>query len=90
MTTGGSGGAVPEDQARVAALEARVAALEAENAALRRTGTLYEALSDNAPAVLYVKDRDGRFLLQLSADELDAIGKALPWLHLAPETPHRA
>ncbi len=63
MTTGGSGGAVPEDQARAAALEARVAALEAENAALRRTGTLYEALSDNAPAVLYVKDRDGRFLL---------------------------
>ncbi|MEZ4299465.1 MAG: ATP-binding protein [Polyangiaceae bacterium] len=49
--------------ASVDELRERIAQLEAENAALRTTGTLLRAVADHAPVVIYVKDRDGRFLL---------------------------
>ncbi len=57
----------------VSTLQARIEELEAENARLRTTGTLLQAIADNAPAVIYVKDRNSRFLLsnQQHADLLD-------------------
>jgi len=66
----------------VAALEARIAQLEAENAKLRTTSMLMQAVADNAPTVIYVKDRDHRFILSnqrhaslLGRTPLDVIGK---------------
>ena len=67
MRQDGELGGETDPQARFARLEsellARVARLEAENAVLRTTGTLLRAVADHAPVVIYVKDRDGRFLL---------------------------
>ncbi len=47
----------------VAELRAQIARLEAENAALRKTRTLLQGVADHAPVVIYIKDRQGRFLL---------------------------
>lgn len=43
-------------------LRARIEELEAENAALRRTRALLQGIADHAPAVVYIKDRRGRFV----------------------------
>jgi rsbT co-antagonist protein RsbR len=43
-------------------LRARIAELEAENAALRRSRALLQGIADHAPAVVYIKDRRGRFV----------------------------
>ena len=51
------------DERSLAELRARVAELEAQNAAFRQAGTLLQAITDNAPAIIYAKDRDSRFLL---------------------------
>jgi rsbT co-antagonist protein RsbR len=47
----------------VAELRAQIARLEAENAALRTTRTLLQGIADNAPVVIYIKDKQGRFVL---------------------------
>lgn len=49
-------------QTTLAELRARVAELEAENAALRKTRALLQGIADHAPAVVYIKDRTGRFV----------------------------
>jgi rsbT co-antagonist protein RsbR len=46
----------------VASLRARIAELEAENTALRKTRALLQGIADHAPAVVYIKDRQGRFV----------------------------
>jgi PAS domain S-box-containing protein len=54
----------PGDEPRhVTELRARIEQLESENALLRTTSTLLRAVADHAPVVIYVKGRDGRFLL---------------------------
>jgi rsbT co-antagonist protein RsbR len=47
----------------VAELRAQIARLEAENAALRTTRTLLQGIADHAPVVIYIKDKQGRFVL---------------------------
>lgn len=44
-------------------MRATIARLEEENAALRKTRLLLRGIADHAPAVIYVKDREGRFVL---------------------------
>jgi PAS domain S-box-containing protein len=47
----------------VAELRAQIARLEAENAALQKTCALLQSIADHAPVVIYIKDRQGRFVL---------------------------
>ena len=44
-------------------MRAQIARLEEENAALRRTRIMLRGIADHAPAVIYVKDRQGHFVL---------------------------
>ena len=51
------------EQMSVAEMRAQIARLEAENTALRRTRAMLRGIAHHAPAVIYVKDRQGRFVL---------------------------